>query len=125
MVRRGTRTPASGLPVHCSTTSANLTNFRMLLIAYMNVACFIMTLSLNYDVIYVCFATLNSQEELENSIIEIEKMSKSISFSLPVQYCFSSVNTTSGFNLVLYSQQLYESRNYFLRFHRTFKQESR
>ena len=40
----GYEPPTSGLPVHCFTTSANLTNFRMLLIAYMNVACYIMML---------------------------------------------------------------------------------
>ena len=47
----GLEPPNSGLPVDCSTTWANLTNFRMLLIAYMNVACFIMMLQFNYDVI--------------------------------------------------------------------------
>ena len=35
----GLEPPTSGLPVHGSTTRANLTNFRVLLIAYMNVAC--------------------------------------------------------------------------------------
>ena len=34
----GLEPPTSRLPVHCSTTWANLTDFRMLLIAYMNVA---------------------------------------------------------------------------------------
>ena len=34
----GLEPPTSVLPVHCSTTWANLTDFRMLLIAYMNVA---------------------------------------------------------------------------------------
>ena len=34
----GLEPPTSGLPVHSSTTWANLTDFRMLLIAYMNVA---------------------------------------------------------------------------------------
>ena len=35
------------------TTWANLTNFRMLLIAYMNVACHFVMIWFNYDVIYV------------------------------------------------------------------------
>ena len=40
----GLEPPTFGLPVHCSTTGANLTNFRLLLIAYMNVICSIMML---------------------------------------------------------------------------------
>ena len=50
----GLEPPTSKLPVHCSTNWADPTNFRMLLTAYMNIACFIVVmLWFNYDVIYV------------------------------------------------------------------------
>ena len=48
MVRRGTCTPSIWIAVHCYTNGANLSNFRMLLIAYTNFDCFIVLL-LNYD----------------------------------------------------------------------------
>ena len=40
----GLEPPTSGLPVHCAIDRANLTIFWMLLIAYMNIACFIVML---------------------------------------------------------------------------------
>ena len=40
----GMESLTSGLPVHCSTNWTNVANFRMLLIACMNVTCFIVML---------------------------------------------------------------------------------
>ena len=68
-------------PVHCSTNWANQTSFRMLLIAYMNVAGFVMMLRLNYDGIFVAtdinFIVLHTSgyiKEISTKSVSIRKL---------------------------------------------------